>query len=122
MELTLEFALFVLALTMMATLAVAQNPEQIKRSRPLLSASTPNLRTSFDAQALESIRRAAENGAVRAQRNLGIAYQEGRILPKDHVQAALWYRKAAEQGDPLGQWPGLFKVGSERLISEEVRT
>lgn len=104
LESTSEFALIVLALTMMATLAVAQNSERIERSRPVLSASTPNVRTSFDGEALESIRRAAENGAVRAQRNLGIAYQEGRIPPKDHAQAALWFRKAAEQGDSLGQW------------------
>lgn len=99
----LGFALLVLALMMPTTPAVAQNPEQIKRSRTVISADTRNVRTSLDAHALESIREAAENGDVRVQRILGMAYQEGRILPKDHAQAALWYRKAAEQGDPLGQ-------------------
>lgn len=99
----LGFALLVLALMMPTTPAVAQNPEQIKRSRTVISADTRNVRTSLDAQALESIREAAENGDVRAQLTLGIAYQEGRILRKDYSQAALWYRKAAQQGDAGGQ-------------------
>lgn len=100
----LEFALLVLALTMAVTPAVAQSPERIKRSRTLISPGAPNVRTSLDARALESIREAAENGEAGAQRVLGIAHQEGRILPKDYAQAALWYRKAAEQGDPSAQW------------------
>ncbi len=99
----LGFTLLVLALTIPATPAVAQNPEQVKRSRTVISVGTRTVRTSLDAQALESIRESAENGDARAQRILGIAYQEGRLLPKDDAEAALWYRKAAEQGDPLGQ-------------------
>lgn len=98
----LGFALLVLALTVMATLAVAQNPGHMGRSRPALCTGTPSLRTSFDTRALESVRRAAENGEVRAQRNLAIAFQEGRTLPRDYGQAARWYRKAAQKGDR--QW------------------
>ena len=79
-------------------------PPSKVRSRSVLRAGTPNLRTAFDAEALEAIRAAAVNGVARAQRRLGIAYQEGRVLPRDHAQSALWYRKAADQGDATAQW------------------
>ncbi len=32
------------------------------------------------------------------QYNLGIMYDNGRGVPQDYVEAAKWYRKAAEQG------------------------
>jgi Trypsin-like peptidase domain/Sel1 repeat len=38
-----------------------------------------------------------------AQLSLGRAYQKGRGVPRDYVQAAAWYRKAAEQGESLAQ-------------------
>ena len=103
---TLGFALLVLPLAMVAPRTFAQNPEQItqSRSRTVLKAGTPNPRTSLDAEALESFRSAAEDGEPSAQRVLGVAYQEGRVLPKNDTQAAHWYRKAADQGDASAQW------------------
>ncbi|MGB7747697.1 MAG: SEL1-like repeat protein [Verrucomicrobiia bacterium] len=33
-----------------------------------------------------------------AQCNLSVCYENGLVVPKDQVEAANWYRKAAEQG------------------------
>ena len=44
-------------------------------------------------------RAAAERGEAWAQYNLGVTYSNGDRLPKDNVQAAFWFKKAAEQGD-----------------------
>jgi hypothetical protein len=44
-------------------------------------------------------RDAAERGEAWAQYNIGVTYSNGDRLPKDKVQAAFWFKKAAEQGD-----------------------
>ena len=104
--LTLEFSVVLVPLAIAAPRAIAQNLERTtqSRSRTVLTAGTPKVRISWDAEAMESFRMAAENGEANAQRVLGMVYQEGRLLPKDDSQAALWYRKAAEQGDATAQW------------------
>jgi len=50
-------------------------------------------------QAMEWLRKAAEQGQPIAQNNLGGRYEDGIIIPKDMAQAAYWYRKSAEQGN-----------------------
>ena len=55
------------------------------------------------AEAVHWYRRAAEQGHVYAQSNLGIMYAEGRGVPRDYAEAVRWYRKAAEQGDAEAQ-------------------
>lgn len=47
--------------------------------------------------------KAAEQGDIKAQLNLGVAYETGKGIVKDEAQAALWFQKAAEQGNPLAQ-------------------
>jgi TPR repeat protein len=42
-------------------------------------------------------------GNADAQEGLGFLYYMGDGAPKDYVQAALWFRKAAEQGDAYAQ-------------------
>ena len=44
-------------------------------------------------------RLAAEEGLVDAQCSLGVAYDEGKGVPRDYAEAARSYRLAAEQGD-----------------------
>lgn len=113
LKLTSELALAVLWLTTMAPWALPQDSERLKRPRNVVVAGTPRVRTSLDSEEVESLRRAALKGEIRAQRVLGTAYQEGRVLPKDDAQAASWYRKAGEQGDARGQWllGALFDAG-----------
>ena len=50
------------------------------------------------AIALQSYRKAADQGDARAQNNLGAMYENGQGVPKDFVEAVKWYHKAAEQG------------------------
>lgn len=49
------------------------------------------------------IQRAADAGESQDQVILGNLYREGLVMPKDPVQAAIWYRRSAEQGNLDGQ-------------------
>lgn len=46
----------------------------------------------------------AKQGNADAQCNLGVMYQTGKGVSKDYKQAVYWFRKAAEQGHPEGQY------------------
>jgi TPR repeat protein len=52
-----------------------------------------------EAQAVAWYRKAAAQGNVNAQYNLGVMYAQGRGVAKDKAQAVDWFRKAADQGD-----------------------
>jgi TPR repeat protein len=49
------------------------------------------------------LRKAAEQGVVAAQNNLGAAYQNGMGVARDDKQAEFWYGKAAKQGNAVAQ-------------------
>ncbi len=53
--------------------------------------------------AVKLFRQAAELGHPAAQNDMGFAYEIGRGVEMDPIQAATWYRKAAVGGDPHGQ-------------------
>jgi len=53
-----------------------------------------------DNECLEEARR----GNARCQVVVGTLYRTGRGVPRDPVEAARWYRKAAEQGSDVGQY------------------
>jgi uncharacterized protein len=53
------------------------------------------------AKALRLIRPLANDGDARF--NLGLMYVTGQGVQQDNAAAALWFRKAAEQGDALAQ-------------------
>jgi TPR repeat protein len=50
------------------------------------------------AEALKWYRKAAEQGDVGAQNDLGLMYDEGQGVPQDYVIAHMWYTLAAAQG------------------------
>lgn len=58
--------------------------------------------------------KAAEQGDVNAQANLGWMYDNGRGVVQDYKQAVVWYRKAAEQGDVGSQYRlgGMYYLGN----------
>jgi len=56
------------------------------------------------AQQLAVIRQAAERNDPVAQTNLGCAYETGQFGATDYYTAAIWYRKAAEQGTAEAQF------------------
>src|SRR4051794_5840843 len=45
----------------------------------------------------------AEHGDPAAQTYLGFMFETGRGVPRNYTEAAMWYRRAAEQGDSLAQ-------------------
>ncbi len=51
----------------------------------------------------DAVKKAAEQGHVDAQYNLGIMYANGEGVPQDYAEAARWYRQAAEQGHASAQ-------------------
>ncbi len=58
----------------------------------------------------------AQAGHPRAQAVLGIIYSQGRGLPMDYKQAAVWYGKAAAQGHRAAQ----FSLGNLYLEGDGV--
>jgi TPR repeat protein len=57
--------------------------------------------------ALRLWRPLAEQGNAAAQKGLGTLYEYGSAVPKDEAEAAVWYGKAAAQGDADGE----FRLG-----------
>jgi TPR repeat protein len=55
------------------------------------------------ADAVTSVRKAAENGDADAQNNLGDLYAKGQGVPQDYSEAVKWIRRAARQGNAKAQ-------------------
>jgi TPR repeat protein len=54
---------------------------------------------SLEAQdVLEPLLLAADQGSPDAQYDLGLAYSNGGVLPRDDAEAVRWFRMAADQG------------------------
>ena len=56
------------------------------------------------AAAVRVLLQDANLGQAHAQSALGDIYRKGSLAPKDDVEAARWYRRAAEQGDAHAQF------------------
>lgn len=52
----------------------------------------------------EEIRDLALGGNSSAQFNLGVIHDTGQGVPEDNIEAAKWYRLAADQGNPEAQY------------------
>ena len=69
-----------------------------------------------EPEAVWWFRKAADQGHIAAQVNLGEMYRHGRGVAEDEAEAVRWFRKAADQGDARGQqlltkpsfWPKWF--------------
>ena len=65
---------------------------------------SPAQQSDADRKFLAEIRTKAESGDPRFQTELGLALNSGNFgLPKDPVEVAKWFRKAAEQNLALAQ-------------------
>ncbi len=58
---------------------------------------------SVSAIEISEVKALAEQGFAPAQFSLGIAYDTGRHVSKNHTEAVKWYRLAAEQGHVRAQ-------------------
>jgi TPR repeat protein len=56
------------------------------------------------ATAVSAFRAMAEEGNAAAQFNLGQMYRQAQGVPRDSVEAARWYHRAAAQGDSQSQY------------------
>ena len=68
------------------------------------------------------VRAKAEKGNAVAQYNLGLLYAEGRVVPKDPVEAYVWLSLAAENGTTgkaLGVLTG--EMSADRLQAAKIR-
>ena len=65
---------------------------------PPARASRPTMRRPRDG-----FEKAASQGHVGAQFDLGLMYADGNGVPQDSVEAVRWLRKAADQGDARAQ-------------------
>jgi hypothetical protein len=63
---------------------------------------------------IAQLERAAAQGNVHAQYELGVALRDGQGMAPDHERAATWLRRAAELGDGLAQYELglLYRSGS----------
>jgi len=59
--------------------------------------------TQNDHEALKWFRKAADQGDVYAQTNIGLIYEAGQGVPQDYKIAAQWYQKAAERQHEIAQ-------------------
>jgi uncharacterized protein len=73
---------------------------------PLLAAQTAcKPRASADQERVAGLRAKANKGDAKAQSVLGTAYFHGQFgLNQDDAEALKWFRKAAEQNEPKGQY------------------
>jgi TPR repeat protein len=50
--------------------------------------------------AFEEFTKAAENGDVNAQYNMGVMYEHGHGVEQSYLKAGEWYQRAADNGHP----------------------
>ena len=61
-------------------------------------------RTKADQKPIEEVKANPEAGDAESEVELGLRYDKGEGVVKDHVEAAKWYRKAAEQNHAEAQY------------------
>ena len=87
------------AITATISLAACNKTEPEAKVETLQTAKVPST-----TDELRELRVNAERGNAEAQTRLARMYAEGRGVTKDEVQAAAWFRKAAEQGYAAAQY------------------
>lgn len=60
--------------------------------------------TALTAQDMAALKNRADDGDLKAQTVLGMAYALGKSAPQDSGEAVKWYGKAAERGFPIAQY------------------
>ena len=101
--------------------SIVQN--QIKITEKIITSLVRNTCESnkYGISCLTDIRKAAEQGDVNAQCNLGKMYRCGEGVPQDYAEAVHWYRKAAKQGLADAQfWLGvMYRLGMGVLLDNK---
>ena len=102
--------LIITAIFAMLTLLAARTADSQSQSGSSKTGSTPQVRADSDAhwewreerwpnaEEIELLRRAADNGDAQAQFRLALMYDGGHGVVQDQAQAARWLLRAAQQG------------------------
>ncbi len=97
----LSFAFLVGTFSAAQTTTAGPSPAQLYQRG--MNALTGSGVTRNELNATSDIRRAADLGYAPAQVVLGYFLETGTILTRETQEAAVWYKKAAEQDDVLGE-------------------
>jgi TPR repeat protein len=121
MRRTIFSSILVLLSTLFSPLACAQSnsPEALyDRAMDSITGVGPSQNIS---QGIDYFRRSADLGYGPAQIALGYYYETGTTIERDPAHALDLYRKAAQQGDPLGGWLAgrLYFLGSGTVRNPE---
>ncbi|MFZ0827073.1 MAG: PDZ domain-containing protein [Verrucomicrobiia bacterium] len=89
------------------------HPEWALKPVPSSSNSdTPVIAATLQQTEFDREKKLAENGNPEAQDKLGIYYEFGKGVAKDEVEAAKWFRKAADQGSAVAErFEGIYYLG-----------
>jgi TPR repeat protein len=75
-------------------------------------------------KAIKYLKKAALQGHIKAQNNLGTMYYEGQGVTQNFTEAANWYRKSAEQNNVDAQFnlAAMYKKGEgvEKDITQAI--
>jgi TPR repeat protein len=74
------------------------------RTAPATEGKQVSEASAKGSAAIQPLRVQAEKGNIEAQFALAQAYDRGRDVPIDKVEAVRWYTRAAEQGDAFSQF------------------
>src|SRR5207247_10395265 len=78
--------------------------------------------TKADQKPIEEVKAKAEAGDAESEVELGLRYDKGEGVAKDQVEAAKWFRKAAEQNFAKAQDNlGLSYENGEGVAKDEVQ-
>ena len=97
-------AILVSSLFFGLTSGYAQSPNASRLYEIGMNAMTGVGPDRNEQAALDNIRKSAQLGYPPAEVLLGYFYDTGTIVTKEPGQAADWYKKAALQDDPVGEW------------------
>jgi hypothetical protein len=87
----------------------------------VLYANGQGVKRSYE-EAVLWYRRAAEQGDVLAQFNLGVRYDNGQGVQQSYKEAAWWYRRAAQQGHARAQSNlGVLYANGQGLPKDVIR-
>ncbi len=70
--------------------------------------------------AAQAFGKAARAGHMDAQSNLGLLYELGRGVERDHAKAVSWYRKAADKGQVAAQYNLALKYKKGQGVKKNV--
>jgi len=89
--------------SVMTSVIPSQSRDQIRKELNQHDAFITILQEVQDAEAVNWIRKSADQGHADAQFNAGLMYAQGRGVKHDDAEAVKWYRKAADQDDADAQ-------------------